>query len=85
MFFKMKFALYSRLSVSANSKRSQSNFGFLAMFSFTRTINSSTEKLLIVAFEKQISCRFQKINNAGNCQNKEKKIKPTSGVAVVYY
>ena len=50
------------------------------MFSF-----SSTEKILIVALEKQISCRFQKIQNAGNCQNKEKKLKPTSGVAVVYY
>jgi len=66
--------------VSANSKPSQSNFGFLAMFSF-----SSTEKILIVALEKQISCRFQNIQNAGNCQNKEKKLKPTSGVAVVYY
>ena len=80
MFFKMKFVLYSGLSVSANSKPSQSNFGSLAMFSF-----SSAEKILIVALEKQISCRFQKIKIAGNCQNKEKKLKPASGVAVVYH
>ena len=41
--FKMKFALHSELSMSANSKGLQSNSGFLAVFSSNKTIYSSTK------------------------------------------
>ena len=41
--FKIKFALHSQLSMSANSKRSKSNSGFLVVYFSNKTVCSSTE------------------------------------------
>ena len=77
--FKMKLALHSQLSMSANSKWSKSNSGFLVVYFSNKTICSSTENNRKSIY---IFCRFERSHNAGNCKNKEKRIK-TRTVAVI--
>ena len=76
--FKMKFAFHSQLSMSANSKRSKSNSGFLVVYFSNKTICSSTENnpksISFVVLKEVIMQEIAKIKKKNQNKNSSRNI-----------